>query len=372
MHKVTFHPIGNADCCRIDLENDKKLLFDYAQTRSADEDDPRIDLAEELRQDLKAAKRDYFDIVAFTHADEDHIKGSSEFFYLEHAAKYQGDGRIKIRELWVPAAMIIEEGSDGEARILRAEARHRLKKGTGIRVFSRPERLKEWLEKEGLSLKDRQSLITDAGQLVPGFSKGADSVEFFVHSPFATSQNGRLVDRNEDSLVLHATFFSGSTETKMWIIGDTAHEVLTDMVDITESHDRDERLRWDIYDIPHHCSYLAIGPEKGKDKTEPAEKVKSLMGKGALGGLLISCSDPIPNNDDNDQPPHRQAANYYKEVAKDIGGQFKVTMEHPKPSKPEPIIITVDRFGATFKKSLGGGFITAVSRPAARVGGNHA
>jgi hypothetical protein len=75
MHKVTFHPLGNADCCRIDLDNGKKLLFDYAQTRPADdENDPRIDLAKELWEDLKSAKRDYFDVVAFTHADDDHIR----------------------------------------------------------------------------------------------------------------------------------------------------------------------------------------------------------------------------------------------------------------------------------------------------------
>jgi hypothetical protein len=372
MHRITFYPIGNADCCRIDLDNGKKLLFDYAHTRKAeDEEDLRVDLAKELREDLKAAKRDYFDVVAFTHADDDHIQGSSNFFYLEHAKKYQEGDRIKIRELWVPAAMITEDGIEGEGRILRAEARHRLKKGVGIRVISRPQRLKDWLENEGLTVKDREELITDAGNLIPGFTKDSDSIEVFVHSPFAKSQDGGLVDRNEDALVLHATFSFDLTETRMWIIGDSTHEVLSDIVGITESHGRENRLQWDVYYIPHHCSYLAIGPEKGDDKTKPVEKVKSLMSKGARGGLLISCSDPISSDDENDQPPHRLAANYYKGVANDIVGQFKVTMEHPKPSKPEPLVITIDKFGATLKKILVGGVTTVASRPAPRVGGNH-
>lgn len=47
----------------------------------------------------------------------------SDFFYLEHAKKYQNGDRIKIKELWVPAAMITEEGSEDEARILQSEAR---------------------------------------------------------------------------------------------------------------------------------------------------------------------------------------------------------------------------------------------------------
>src|SRR5574337_1970825 len=113
MHKLTFYPLGNADCCKIDLANGRKLLFDHAHTRSdEDENDPRIDLAKVLREDLETDDRDYFDVVAFTHADDDHIHGSSDFFYLEHATKYQNGDRIKIKELWVPAAMITEEGSE--------------------------------------------------------------------------------------------------------------------------------------------------------------------------------------------------------------------------------------------------------------------
>ena len=56
MHKLTFFPLGNADCCRIDLEAGEKILFDYADMRCAEDDsDLRIDLPAELRQDLKAA-----------------------------------------------------------------------------------------------------------------------------------------------------------------------------------------------------------------------------------------------------------------------------------------------------------------------------
>ena len=67
-----------------------------------------MQLDEELRSYLKKQGRDNFDIVAFSHADQDHIQGSDEFFWFEHAPEYQGDDRIKIKELWVPAALIIE------------------------------------------------------------------------------------------------------------------------------------------------------------------------------------------------------------------------------------------------------------------------
>ena len=124
MHKLTFFPLGNADTCRIVLDGGKHLLFDYANCRDdTDKSDLRIDLAERLRDELDDAERDYYDAVAFTHADDDHIHGASEFFYLEHAAKYQGEGRIKINDLWVPAAFILEEGLENDAAVIRAEAR---------------------------------------------------------------------------------------------------------------------------------------------------------------------------------------------------------------------------------------------------------
>ena len=32
--KLTFHPLGNADCTRIDFANGKKMLIDYADMRN--------------------------------------------------------------------------------------------------------------------------------------------------------------------------------------------------------------------------------------------------------------------------------------------------------------------------------------------------
>lgn len=369
MHKITFYPLGNADCCKIDLSNGKILLFDYANTQVKDDDDRRIDLENALHKELEAAKKDTFDIVAFTHADEDHIKGFSDFFYLDHAKKYQDNNRIHINELWVPAAIIIEDGVEAEAKILRAEARYRFKKGYGIRVFSRPDRLKEWLANEGANLKDRLDFIVDAGKLVPSLTLSEDGVEFFVHSPFAEHVDNGLEDRNEASLILHTTFIVDDEKTRLFLIGDTTHEILTDIVKITKNKKRADRLIWDIYDIPHHCSYLALNNKenKGKDKTEPTPEIRWLLEQGALKGKLISCSDPVPS-EDTDQPPHKQAANLYKEIATKISGEFKVTMEHKTITNPEPIVIEIDKSGAKIKKSIVGGGSAAVISQSPRAG----
>ena len=351
MHKLTFYPLGNADCCLIDLENGQKILIDYANVGdSEDDDDLRIDLPKTLREDLKNANKNSFDVVAFTHADEDHIKGFSEFFYLKHAQKYQSDDRIKINTLWVPAAIILEKSpSTDDHRILRAEARHRLKEGSGIRVFSKPEALEEWLEEQGLKLEDREKLITHAGKTIPGYKKSSEGVEFFVHAPFSDSIDGDEIERNDAALVVQATFKVDNEETQLIMGADINHEVWTDIVRVTQHYNRHDRLKWDIFNISHHCSYTALSDTKGVTKTTPVSKVKWLFEQGHDKAILVSTSDPIPS-EDTTQPPHRQASNYYKDVVKNIDGEFKVTMEHPKKSDPKPLVITIDSAKATIEE----------------------
>lgn len=122
--RLTFYPIGNADTTRIDLRDERIMLVDYADMRDPkDPTDRRIDLPSELGRHMSAVRRSAFDIVAFTHLDRDHTKGASEFFWLDHAKLYQGDGRHKIEDLWVPAGAITEEGLDDCARAIRQEAR---------------------------------------------------------------------------------------------------------------------------------------------------------------------------------------------------------------------------------------------------------
>lgn len=372
MPKLTFYPLGNADCCLMELINGKKLLFDYADTRCKDDkEDKRVDLPAELRKDLNGARRKYYDVVAFSHLDQDHTCGSSEFFYFEHDKKYQSDDRIRINEMWVPAAIIIEdkETLGEEHAIIQREARYRLRNKKGIRVFSRPGLLKDWLAKQGMTLDEVCHLITDAGQIVPGFTREEDGVEFFPHSPFAKRiDECEVVDRNSDSLVLHVTFEDYGTETKLILSADAPYDVLSDIVDVTRWHKREERLEWDIFKLPHHCSYLSLGPEKGKDKTEPVPNVKWLFEEqGREGAIVVSTSKPIPT-EDTDQPPHRQAANYHKDNIQTKDGEFRVTMEFPSTSKPEPLVIEIGAGGAKVVKRNVGGAASATGGSAPRAG----
>jgi hypothetical protein len=352
---LTFHPLGNADCTRIDLTDGKKILIDYADVRNReDRFDKRIDLPAELRANLRLARRDYFDVVCFTHLDNDHCGRAHEFFWFDHAAKYQADDRMKINELWVPAAAILEDGLDDAARVIRQEARHRLRKGYGVRVFSRPDALKAWFIREGLSFESRSHLITDAGQTVPGYSKyGPEAVEFFIHSPFGHRLNEyEVVDRNQDSIVFQAAFVEGGRETYALFMSDINHDTITEIIEISKFHGHEHRLLWDIFKIAHHCSYLSIGPDKGEDETEPVPEVEWLFETHVRERhIIMSTSKSMPYKgsaeDDDVQPPHRQAGNYYRRVARASDGQFKVTMDLPTAASPKPTKIEITSRGAS-------------------------
>jgi hypothetical protein len=376
MHKVIFYPVGNGDSSQIVLQNGRRLLFDYHHQKKSEEVGSTLfNLSKQLRDELKKAHRDDVDVLALTHGDDDHIAYSTEFFELWHATKYQGDGRIKIGELWVPAAMVLESGTNeqqgNEVIIWRQEARYRLRQGKGIRVFSKPEKLKEWLEANRLTLERRRHLITDAGQLVPGFTLASDGVEFFCHSPFVKHVDGRDVLRNEASLIFQVRFEVDGTRFDFFAVGDSTHEVLDDIVAITKFHENDHRLYWNIYNIPHHCSYLALGPEKGEKTTRPTDGVAELLGHGQRDAYIVSSSDPIRSDEAayvQQQPPHIQAKNTYVGGLNKIGGRrFLVTMEEPSAARPQPIVFEITGGGGKLALPRTG-TAAIVSSPAPRAG----
>lgn len=363
-HLVTFYPVGNGDTTQLALAEGRRVLFDFCHREKAeDSDTPEIDLKTHLKEELKKAKRDYFDVVAFTHADLDHIQGSTEFFELQHAEKYQGNGRIKIRELWVPAAMLLEEADNDHQQeefvLLRQEARHRLLEGKDILVFSKPQALQEWLEpklkERGESPNARDHLFIDAGTIVPGFSLDRDGVEFFCHSPFIKHCDEGDIIRNSAALVFNVRFRAGAAHCDYLAIGDATWEDLEDIINTTRYHKNDDRLSWDLYNIPHHCSYLALSDDKGDKETVPKPLVKELLLQGRRDAYIVSCSKPIPDVKESYseiQPPHIQARKAYERYLKEVvGRKFLVTMEEPNANKPEPLVFEITGGGVTWKRS---------------------
>lgn len=382
-HQVVFYPVGNGDTTQIVLSKGRRILFDFChRSKAEDAGTPEIDLKKRLREDLKAAGQDYFDVVAFTHGDLDHIQGSTEFFELQHAKKYQGEGRIKISELWVPAAMLLEEADKDhqqeECVLLRQEARHRLLEGKGILVFSRPQALMDWLEPKlkdrGEAASARDHLFIDAGTIVPGFGLANDGAEFFCHSPFIKHCDEGDIIRNRASLVFNVRLNADGKYYDYLEVGDATWEEIEDIVRITKQHKNDDRLAWDLYNIPHHCSYLALNEsgQKGEKETIPKPLVKELLLAGKKDAYIVSCSKPIPDMKDmydQDQPPHIQARKAYERYLKEVNGRkFLVTMEEPNSNKPEPIVFEVTSGGVTWKRAAVAGVASIISSTPPRAG----
>ncbi|ASC72405.1 hypothetical protein XM38_033620 [Halomicronema hongdechloris C2206] len=381
MHKVIFYPVQNGDTSQIILSNGKRLLFDFRHlNRGEKEDDPAIDLKSQLNSELAKAKRDYFDVLALTHADLDHILHSTEFFELQHNPAYQGNGRIKVNELWVPAAMVLETATTEQWKtktefvLWRQEARHRLLRGEGIKVFSKPKKLKSFLEENGLTVESRRGLIVDAGKpAVPGFSLEKDGVEFFCHSPFVKHVDEGDDLRNDASLILQVRFEVAGIQTNYLAVGDSTCGVLEDIVHTTKEHENEDRLEWHLFNIPHHCSHHALNSDdKGDKETVPLPLVKELLMYGQSGAYIVSSSKPIPDTKgayQQELPPHIQARKCYERYLRQIGGRrFVVTMEEPNERKPQPLEFDITSAGVSLNTTGNSGVNIIVSSPTPRAG----
>lgn len=379
MATVKFYPVGNGDTSLITLQNGKHILMDYRQhSLATDSTKPQFDIASDIKKTLKEAQKDTLEVLAFTHADKDHIEGSTEFFHLEHASKYQGDGRIKVDQLWVPAAMLLEsverDKLSSEFAIWRSEARYRLKNKTGIRVFSQPDELVKLVDSWEMDIGDLSDLIIDAGTIVDTFSLGRDNVEFFVHSPFMKhcEESGKDVKkvRNQASLIFNIRFNEGGEIYDYLAIGDSEWEVLEDIVSITKHYKNEDRLRWDLLNIPHHCSYLALSDEKGDDETEPKEKVAELLLLGNRDAYIICSSNAFDESTtealNSTQPPHLQAKRCYERYLRDVNGRsLIVTMENESKTTPKPITIEFTSSGLSKKScQMTAALATAAATPA--------
>lgn len=371
---ITFYPLGNAETVLLELSNGKKLLFDYANMNSGKADDKRYKIANEFKRHKE------FDVVMFSHSHEDHVQGAGAFFWFDHADKYQSNDRIKIKELWVSSAFILDSDSEDnelceDARIIRQEARYRLRKGYGLKVFSKADGLDNWLSSQGLSTDDSKYPIYHAGTLLKGTSSWlSEEIQFFIHAPFSADADD-VEDRNDPSIVMQVRLFNNEKvypynrrATNIFITGDTPHSVLEKVVDFSEANGNAEYLKWDIYDIPHHCSHTGLADESGADRsdstTQPTKQVKKLIKDYAsTNGLFVASCASFSSGS---KPPCIHAKKAY--IA--FGGsdkRFFATMDYPdfNSSAPKPLSITIDHTGLSVDRTKTD---SLVSNPAPRAG----
>lgn len=362
--KITFYPEGNAECILLDLDNNKRMLIDYANMNSIDDRYPNLEAS--------FAQVKSFDVVMFSHAHEDHVKGASSFFYLDHAQKYQNGNRAKIKELWVSAAFLLDVNPCEDARVIRQEARYRLKecRGQGIKIFAAPDSLDSWLMENELSTNDYDHPIIHAGTLLYNSAHGlGDNVSIFVHAPFSEDSDN-VENRNDPSIVLQISLSNAGQNTNILITGDTPHEVIDKIVERSEVSGNSDYLKWDLYDIPHHCSHTGLAAERGLDITEPSDNIKRLLGKyGQENAFLVASCRAFADVATGDlQPPHFQSKNAYIKYSKNSDGtakSFFVTSEYKGMTSPQPLQLKIDEAGISEDIRISA---TIINSPAPRAG----
>jgi ribonuclease BN (tRNA processing enzyme) len=356
--KITFFPLGNAESVLLELSNEKTMLMDFADTHT--------DESEDKRYDLSTALSDYesFDVVMFSHAHDDHVKGAKDFFEFDHAEKYKGNGRMKIKELWVSSAFVLDSDVCEDVRVIRQEARYRLKNGYGIKIFAQPDELDKWFEDNDLSTDDSENLIIHAGTLLDNDRHGLGTeFEVFVHAPFSEDSD-EVDERNDPSIVLQLRLINGSRITRIFITGDTPHQILDKIVERSENGGNEDYLYWDIYDIPHHCSHTGLSNERGEKITNTSDTIKRFLSEYSNENavMIASCRSFSDVGEGDKQPPHFQTRDAYKKYS---GKDFIATMEYPNKKNPIPLVYEIDSFGITKKLSTLSPIITS---PAPRAG----
>jgi len=232
----------------------------------------------------------------------------------------------------------MDEPSCEDARVIRQEARARLKKGEAVKIFGHSDELSKWLEDSDVSEDSVKHLIYHAGGNID--HKLGDEVSFFLHAPFSDDCDD-VKDKNDPSVVMQMRLYNNDTETNVLVTGDVTCEVIDDIVRITQNNDNEDYLKWDLYDIPHHCSTtgLCSNPDEG---VTPTDNVQWLLEQsGSYAYIVASCKALV---DADSPPPSAEAADAYKAyTGSDV--TFCVTMEWRKKSSPEPMIFTVNERG---------------------------
>lgn len=342
-----FWPVGTGDSTTICVDADTVIQIDLHHLALADEEgDPRVPIVDRLIKLLpKRNGRPYLAVFCLSHPDLDHCLG---FKTLRES--------VDIGELWFTPRIFFEHKGDlsDDAQDFVKEAKRRVKKtikekgatdsGDHVRIIGYHSLLEDD-EYEGFP-EDR---LTRPGNSITGFD-GEDRSEIFdafVHAPFKDDDVAR--ERNETSVGLRIELKEASHTGQALLLGDLSYPSVRRVFNETTNHGNDDKLKWDVFLAPHHCSksvmyWKAEDEEKTTLKQDILDDIETAA---EVTGFIIASCDPIPaSNSDGDNPPHAKAKQRYEEIAPD---GFLCTGEHPNKEKPQPIVFVLTPSGFTYQ-----------------------
>jgi hypothetical protein len=361
-HLLKFYPVDNGDNTLITLSDKTSILID-CKIREGEETDAgnkifpvKDDLIESIQKNGDDAP--FVDLFIITHPDEDHCLGfKRNFFYGKAPGEYDDDNKeneeIIINELWC-STMLFNGATNDDAKALKKEAERRRKlweegktekniDGNRIRMIG----------------YDGDNKFENVPASVPGDTielkningKTTGNFEFFVHSPFKNSliEATAEEDKNFSSVAMQARFKINKTDSN-WACyylfgGDADHNIWEQILNKSEENDNEDKLKWDIFLSPHHCSWTFFNDvpydEKEENKTPKDSSLKVLDYKEGAGKIIASCK-VVRSSDKN--PPHAEAKKQYqKKLDKD--SHFIEIAKEPKEKEPKTYVFEVTPSG---------------------------
>lgn len=350
---IVFWPVGTGDSTTICVDAENVIQIDlHHLAASDDEDDPRIPIVDRLVALLpKKNKRPYLSVFVLTHPDKDHCQGFKEL-----------REKVSIGEIWFSPRVFREHSSDlcDDAKDFVKEAKRRVQKtiqnngkvssGDFVRIIG----YSSLLEEEDYA-GFPEDMLSRPGELITGFD-GEDRFhvfDAFVHAPIKEDEEDQ--ERNETSVGLRVQVKEGDKTGQALLLGDLSYPSIRRVFDETKNHKNEDKLKWDVFLAPHHCSksvmyYKGVGEEEETLKQDILDDIENAAEE--IGFVIASC-DPIPSkNEPGDNPPHAKARKRYEEIAPN---GFLCTGEHPNENCPEPIVFEVTAEGFEYKAPASGG-----------------
>lgn len=355
--KIKFYPVDNGDTTLIILNAKTTILIDCKIRDGEKNNDGAeiFDVKEDLLDNIQYRdKIPYVDTFILTHPDEDHCLGFKKHFYIgspeDYCDKNRDNKEIIIDDLWV-TSMLFDGAINDDAKALKKEAerrrklwdensREKNKAGNRIRMI-------------GYNGDDRYENLPNSipGDIISTINgKAFVDFEFFVHAPFKKSliTASANKDKNFSSIAMQAVFKHKPSDN-YWSAsylfgGDADHNIWEEILKKTKEHKNEDRLVWELFMTPHHCSWTYFNDVPYSEHEEhkvPKKTSLEILDYRVENAKIIASCKVIKNNDDN--PPHFQAKKQYLKKVSDQN--FLNSAVEPKESKPEPIIFEVTASG---------------------------
>lgn len=376
-HIIKYYPVDNGDTSLIKLSDNKTIQID-CQIRDGEENsngvkifDIKKDLLKELQKDEN--NNPFVDLFVLSHPHLDHCLGFEPNYYCGKPGDYKDANRdndeIIIGELWI-TQMIFSNDICDQAKAIRKEAKRRRK------LF---EDGSSEANKYGNRLKiigyNDQDKTTEGLHYVPGDiinefnGYTSDYIEFFVHAPFKSDLvSGKAEkDQNATSIVLHASFrmtANGTVKTKAFFGGDADHYIWEKVLRKSEDNDNKDRLEWDIFLAPHHCSWTFFNDTPYDDNKTAEDYSLELLDYKNTNAYVVASSVKIENDDNN--PPHYPAKQEYE---KKVGtAYFRNVGVNKSTTAPKPLEFKITSSGTKLLKGITGAATGIIGSQTPRAG----